>query len=282
MPGGSLVYVEHDPTPALAPFAQCLWTLSGGGGAMGDPQPVVPDGCTELVFNLADPFERFRLDGSFVERQPRALLVGPSATSVVIVATGAVDLIGIRLHPWAAGAFLGIPPLEVRDQLVSLTDATPVIERAAATMWQETTSDARLAAVVRALEKVAGQRARPEPALRAAVRLLTGSSAPRSLGDLADRLGKSVRWLQRRFEHDVGLGPKLLARVARVQRAIRLAQQSPSSSWGAVAALAGYFDQSHLVRDFREIAGFTPTDLSTRGGELTQAFLEKEPRRPEA
>jgi AraC-like DNA-binding protein len=82
--------------------------------------------------------------------------------------------------------------------------------------------------------------------------------------------------VQRSFEREVGLNPKMLARIARVQRAMRIADRSPTLSWSAVAAEAGYFDHSHLVRDFRQLVGCPPSELEARAGELTDVFLAGE------
>jgi transcriptional regulator GlxA family with amidase domain len=86
--------------------------------------------------------------------------------------------------------------------------------------------------------------------------------APRSagrvaIGELANELGWSHRRLIARFREQVGLAPKAAARVLRFDRAAR-ALRSPSRTIGEVAFECGYFDQAHLNRDFRELAGITP------------------------
>lgn len=272
-----LVYAEHAPTPGLAPFVRCLWALSGPAGAGASPQPVVPDGCMELVVNLADPFARYGVDGSFIERQPCELLVGPSTGPTVIVPTGRIDLIGVRLHPWGAATFLGMPPGDLRDELLPMDIVSGELARLVAPVWDAHDSGDRLLRLVAALEAIARNREQPDPGLRAAIEMLDVAEEAPPLREIAARLGRSMRWIQRGFERDVGLGPKMLARIVRVQRALRLADRSPGSSWSAIAARAGYFDQSHLIRDFRQLVGCTPTELGSRAGELTEAFLERGP-----
>ena len=267
-------YLEHRPPTRLAPFVRCLWTLAGPAGEARAPQPVVPDGCMEVVFNLADPFERYDVAGRFVERQPRELIVGPTTGPVVIVPTGAVDLIGVRFHPWGAAAFLAMPPAALRDQLLPLGNASSELGHAAERLRPHAPPLSRTATLIRALEAIADRRRTPDPALRAALGMMVSTTSPPSLRTVAARLGRSVRWVQRAFGRDIGLGPKMLMRIARVQRAMRFAERSPGRRWAAVAAEAGYFDHSHLVRDFRQLVGCTPSELEVRAGALTEAFLE--------
>jgi AraC-like DNA-binding protein len=63
------------------------------------------------------------------------------------------------------------------------------------------------------------------------------------------------------FTAQVGMTPKRLSRVLRFQRACHVARQSPTPDWARVAQVCGYFDQSHLIRDIRELSGFSPVQL---------------------
>src|SRR5207302_9762038 len=84
----------------------------------------------------------------------------------------------------------------------------------------------------------------------------TGGRAP--IGTLADELGWSHRRLIARFQEQIGLAPKTLARVIRFDRAVSLLRARGRSSLAEIAYDCGYFDQAHMNRDFRELAGMTP------------------------
>jgi len=94
-------------------------------------------------------------------------------------------------------------------------------------------------------------------------RQLTGSSGTVRVGELADQVGWSPRYLQRLMLAETGLTPKSAARVARFDRARRMLQRRAGA--GGPAALAdlaadcGYYDQAHLAREFRELAGCRPS-----------------------
>jgi AraC-like DNA-binding protein len=81
---------------------------------------------------------------------------------------------------------------------------------------------------------------------------------------VAERLGVTARHLRRAFTESVGIGPKEFARTGRLQRAVRMA--AASKDWARIAADAGYYDQAHLIADFRELVGLTPGAFLRRAG----------------
>ena len=77
-------------------------------------------------------------------------------------------------------------------------------------------------------------------------------------------MGYSRKQLINRFRQHIGLPPKLAARVIRFSHAVRLLQESEERNWMDIAFDAGYYDQSHLIRDFLEFTGSTPTEYIAR------------------
>jgi AraC-like DNA-binding protein len=66
------------------------------------------------------------------------------------------------------------------------------------------------------------------------------------------------------FTESIGIGPKDFARAARLQRAVRMTKTS--TDWGRIAADVGYYDQAHLIADFRDLVGLTPGAFAKRAG----------------
>jgi AraC-like DNA-binding protein len=264
-------YREIAPSAVLAPFVRCLWHLSGGTEPTRDPQPIVPDGCVEIVLNCADPF--LRVNGG-AHRQPGAMLVGQLTGPVVVVPTGAVDVWGVRLHPWGAAACLRMPLVELRESTVPLAE---VLNADLADELHEGVGTDGIPALSATLERWLSRRPPPDRGARAAVELIARGRSLPSVRSIGAQLGRSTRWVQRTFRETVGLSPKMLSRIGRVQRAMRLATSRPAKTWSSIAADVGYFDQSHLVRDFRHIVGLTPSAFAARELHITVAFIESEP-----
>jgi AraC-like DNA-binding protein len=100
------------------------------------------------------------------------------------------------------------------------------------------------------------RRAGTELALAAAGRLTSAN-----VNAVAVALGVSERHLRRVFRETIGLSPKAFAQLARFHRALGAARKDAGASWASIAAAAGYYDQAHLIADFRAIAGVTPRAL---------------------
>lgn len=94
-----------------------------------------------------------------------------------------------------------------------------------------------------------------------AAELIRGDGRDRHLADVARRLGITERHLRRVLPEATGLSPKQFQRVHRLNRAVAAADRTPCPSWARIAAMAGYYDQSHLIQEFRAITGRGPVEL---------------------
>jgi methylphosphotriester-DNA--protein-cysteine methyltransferase len=112
------------------------------------------------------------------------------------------------------------------------------------------------------------ERGSADPLVDEAARLLSRSS---DVGAAASQLGVSPRQLERRFKAHVGISPKYFARIRRFQRVFP-AMEEDSAGWVDAAADCGYYDQAHLIRDFRDFAGEPPSHLLA-GNDLARHFL---------
>jgi AraC-like DNA-binding protein len=269
-----LTYTAHAVPAAARRFVQSVWTLRGvSAGRDADPSPILPDGCVELLLNVGDPTER--VSGQLREWQPSVLVAGQMTTAVTVVSRGRVDLIGVRLHPWAAGAFLRVAMHELRDRIVP-ADVVPVASRLLHQAGRTEEADHRLQAVLGTLEDHAIRCEAPSPTDAAMTRWAAARAANARAGALASQFGLSSRRIQQRFAHAVGMSPKQLMRITRLQRALEAARSTPHRGLAAAALASGYYDHAHLDRDCRAIAGEPPSAVLLRSG-LTAAMLERGP-----
>jgi AraC-like DNA-binding protein len=231
-----MTYREHPPPPALAPWVQCAWQRSGDGGP---PVRVVPDGCIDVVWT----------EGAGTQ------VVGPNTTAFLVPLAAGTRVAGVRLHPGTAPALLGVDAAALRDGRLAIDDAWGDEGRRLAEALDE--HDDRAHILLSALAQRAATAAAPDALVRAAIgRLLVPRVA---VAALARELGVSERQLRRRFEATVGYGPRRLARVLRLGRA--LAAAHAGEELGRVAADAGYADQAHFTHDCRSLAGAAPSAL---------------------
>jgi AraC-like DNA-binding protein len=266
-------YAEIQPSPALAHYVECFWTLCGDRHSVSPPaEPIPPDGRIEIVLNFADRFRR-RRNGRW-DLQPQRFVVGQMEESVLVQPTGRVDFLGIRFRHEGAFPILRIPLGEITGSILPLDELVGTFDRTLAEQAGAVSSTAaRIACVERALLERAQDSQEADARLRQAVRAIEHGHGALSISHLARDLGVHSRKLERDFHHWVGLAPKRLARILRFQSVFRAVEQSPAGGeWAAVAAECGYFDQAHLIRDFRELSGLTPAALFSADMLLTRYF----------
>jgi AraC-like DNA-binding protein len=264
-------YAEHAPPPALAPYIRCLWTLRGDADANDGGEPVLPDGCPEVVLNFGDRFRRHLGHGG-VERQPRTLIAGQLTRAIAIEPEGRIDLLGIRFHPWGAAPFLRVSASELRDRMIGLSDLN-WLDRALQRIGDADDDGWRLALATGALaECLPRAHCLRASAPRAVALVHAGSDSVRAM---AAALGTTVRNVQQAFQHEIGMSPKTLMRIARLQRAAGMVRGGAGMTLSRIAHAAGYYDHAHFTRDCRDIAGLTPTELFGARAELTEVFLDR-------
>lgn len=182
---------------------------------------------------------------------------------------GGQRVVSARLRLATAAAALGVPASAMSGRIVALEElwTAAAVRRLYARLLEA--PDISAAAAV--LESAIGERlanvAPRTPSLQlalAAARRLTSAT----VSSVAAELGVSERHLRRAFRENIGVSPKEFARVMRFHRALRAARSGAEGSWARIAAVAGYYDQAHLIADFRAIAGVTPRVLL---GELRTA-----------
>jgi AraC-like DNA-binding protein len=268
-------YSEIPSRPPLNHFVECFWMLEGDGPIPGGaPERILPDGCVELILNFGERFSQHQKNRR--ELQPRHFLVGQMSGPILISPTGAVQLLGIRFHPGGTAPFLRVPMNELTDQIAELGSLSGAFERELLMVSEylsslrEKTSAIESVLIARLLR---GSYDSSASAVKLAARIVD-SGGRVSVDRLATGVGISSRQLERRFLREIGIGPKLLGRIVRFQQVFR-AVERVDSAWASIAVECGYYDQAHLIRDFNQFAGQTPSVLLAERSALTEAFTRK-------
>jgi AraC-like DNA-binding protein len=188
---------------------------------------------------------------------------GLYARAVTVGHDGEGDAVQVDLTPLGARRFLGVPLRELAHRSVELSDllgpaADRLVEGLALTRDWEARFDLLDAAVTRRV--ATGRPASPD--VERAWTKLARSGGTIRVDELAADLRCSRRHLTARFHEEMGLPPKALARVLRFQRALALIRLG--RDWARIAQACGYYDQPHLNREFRDLAGATPGELRAR------------------
>jgi AraC-like DNA-binding protein len=225
---------EHRPPTVLADWLDRVWEREAG---QGGPARILPDGCIDIVFS---PSRGLRL-------------VGANTVAFLSDVEPAEIVVGARMVPGGAPALLGIAAEDQLDRRMPLRD---VIGDDGARLEQRL-SEARDPVATLGQWLLHRSRGAPGPDPLVTATIVELASGQARIGRLAAELGVSERGLRRRVTTAVGYGPKRLARVLRLRRALALAQSGEELA--AAAFAAGYADQAHLGHDCSELAGVPPT-----------------------
>ncbi|QIS06711.1 helix-turn-helix domain-containing protein [Nocardia brasiliensis] len=240
-----------------------LAVLRGFGFDVFEPNPVrrrkIPGGTVKLVFALDGIFDGRSID-------PTALVIGLHDRAGTAGHAGRMRSVQLQLDPLTARGLLGVPLDELRNQAVPLTELFGRPVRQLTERLAETpTWPARFTLLGDYLRQRACDNERTaDRAIGHAVRELRRSDGIRPVTALAAESGWSQRHFRRRFAAEVGLPPKDYASLLRFSAALTAMTTHPWHDPSALAAEFGYYDQSHLTRDFHRFAGTSPGRLLSR------------------
>lgn len=247
------------PGPPLDEYIDRFWLCSD---TPAHPRErILPSGTVELVINLSDDEIRIYdpLHPACVRRYPGAVVSGPYSNFFLIDPLQHASIIGVHFRPGRAVPVLGVPAVELADTHLDLKTlwgrtATELRER----LGTAATPAERFAVLEEVLRSRLCRRLRHHNAVPVALDAFEQADTAVKVRDLARQVGLSQRRFIQLFTAAVGLTPKLYGRVRRFQRARELVRNATAPDWAEVAVACGYFDQSHLIRDFGEFSGLSP------------------------
>lgn len=242
-------------SPMLLPFVKSFHYHEQD---LGDGlERIVPSGQAHLMVNLAeDEFRTYdRLQPGLMSRHPGAVLSGPHAQSTVLDTRQFRWLAAVQFRAGGAAHFLHMPMSEACGQVLGVDELWRSDRGSLRERLLEAKDPRAKFAVFEEMLLEHLQHAF-DPAVACA---LGGLDRGLPVAEVASGLGMLPRTFTRRFTSKVGIVPKRFARIRRLQRVMRALRNAPAADLSELAARHGYFDQSHLAHEFRELADITPS-----------------------
>lgn len=251
------LYTVH---PLLQEFVQCIMVVHAEVDVIDGPAVYVypPTPQTSLFFYIGDRI-RVKTDGETgFELQPRSVFVGQQLTRVALDIGSSHKAVRVGFHPGGLHRLLGI---SMADLIDAHFDAEDVFSAGMKEVNDKLAAAKDFDDVHRVIENFLLQQVRKLkqalPFDKAMLELLRfGGIIP--MEKIASLACLSLRQFERVSKDRIGLPPKLFARLVRFSKAYRLRENFPDRSWTNIAYECGYFDQMHLIRDFKQFAGVAP------------------------
>lgn len=253
-----------------------LWEIDGACPPARERE--LPRGDVSLIVNLAG--RHAIVDPKHPARETvfdDAWVTGLHETAFITASGGRAWLCGARFTVEGAYRFLGVAPREIANTLVHLdtlhgSSATRLVDE----IRTAATADLRLSILGDYIIEQAARNCRWDVAVAWALNRISASHGCVPVASIAREIGWSRKHLHRRFVDQVGIAPKSCAKVARFHSALLALESVEEERLASTAQRLGYFDQAHLAREFRAIAGLTITEYQrARGYSIDYGFARE-------
>jgi AraC-like DNA-binding protein len=226
----------------------------------------IPSVRAVMIINLGEPIRVLgsRRDAGWSE-QPEGFVAGLHDTFALTETGGSQAGVQVDLTPIGAHLLLGFPMHELAQRVVTIEElfgrGGMLLREALAEApgWAE-----RFALVDEFLLTLLDRARSPVPSVTRALGRLRESGGTVPVGVIAGEIGCSRRHLISRFREQVGVTPKLLARILRFEHVVSLVDARTEMGWAEIAQVCGYYDQAHMIRDFHQFAGGPPSEFARR------------------
>ena len=259
------------PSPDLAGAVDSLWAVASN--LAGFREHVVPRENVELMINLGG--RQLVHDPNGTTRSFRRSWVSGLQTSFLDIESPETPRLFVAsLRPAHAASVFGVAGTEIAGRVLPLDDLIGGRAEALALRLEEAAGDEARFLI---LEDFLRQRMRVvragNPTAMRAIGRIFNSGGQIAIAAMAKDFGCSGRYLETRVGELAGLSPKQLARVVRFTRAIETVRVAAHVDWTRIAQAAGFFDQSHLNKEWRQLTGVGPSEFLARRDPSTQAVL---------
>lgn len=253
-------YQELQPSGHLSQFIDQITFNGFKLAAAGSMEHVIPDGMTELVFNFGSGYERKIGSKNDFAKICGSHVVGIKSQPHEIRHNDSMNTIAVRFRPAGLSFFTSIPLNEFIDSTVP---AEVIFGTDIKILEEQLYHCPALEKQVLLLEQFLLNRLQTVNKHRTTCDILTcmyQNPALFKLSECLENKGFYYKKLERQFQELIGLAPKQLARIVRMNYAVISKIQNSSLSFTELTYLAGYCDQSHLIREFQHFAGKKPKD----------------------
>ncbi len=251
------VYIPH---PALQEFVISIIAIDAvlpdGVDEVVTPYPPTPH--QSIIYYGNHPIKMQKEGWNHFDLQPSTVVIGPMYTRVNLIVRKRLKAVRVDFHPGGLYRLLGIPMTSLFDEgfnaLEVFGNEMKVINQQ---LLDSRDNETRKDIVEKFLLEKRNHLKTPLP-FDFAMRELMRNDGNVSIEKIASFACLSMRQFERKCSERIGMPPKSFARIIRFSKAYRLKEAHPHLTWTAIAHEAGYFDQMHFIRDFKEFAGVTP------------------------
>jgi AraC-like DNA-binding protein len=271
-------YQTFQPQTDLQSLVKCYWSLEVPSEPNHHKQRIVPDGCMELIFILGDDIKRYTSATEFII-QPRAFVVGQITEPFIIQPTNSVHCFATRFYPYGFANFITIPleELENKETPIELLFGELQAKELEQQIIAAENNEQRVVIIETFLLNKLHEKSTIDHIVKATIDTLLLTNGSEAIKTILKQDLSKRRQLERKFSKQVGLSPKQLGRVIRLQTALKILLNKKAESLTQIAYESEYYDQAHFIKDFKEFTGINPKSfLDDEEMKLSTAFYQQD------
>jgi AraC-like DNA-binding protein len=258
-----MYYQTFKPNKDLETWVKCYWTLNSSVEDIFEKQTIVPDGCFEMIFHYGDLYKQYYDTGQHII-QPRCFIIGQLTKPLEIEPTGVTGIFAVRFHPNGFVPFTSTS-ISIKDLSNTAFDLSKVFGKEGEEIVQKVINAASTLERINCVEsflisKIINTQT-IDRIVKSAVETIITANGQLSIQALSQKVDINRRQLERRFSSTIGLSPKQLSKVIRLQAAFKLLIDKKNTSLTDLAYEGEYYDQAHFIKDFKELTGVTPKEF---------------------
>ncbi|PCE64073.1 AraC family transcriptional regulator [Sediminicola luteus] len=269
-------YHTFPPHPDIEALVNCYWSLEIPARPQPERQRILADGTLEMVFILGDDIKRYTSEEEFI-LQPRAMVLGHTLEPFYVEPTGRVQSFAVRFYPYG---FINLIPATLGELANKETPLAYLIGKETAEALETqiiaaADTQERIAIIERFLMDKLQSADTVDQIVSSTVTSLLQTQGATAIAEILKENGISRRQLERKFAANIGLSPKQMAKLIRLQAALKLVLNEDDTKLTQIAYDSAYYDQAHFIKDFKEFTGLNPKAfLGHASMELSSVFYK--------
>ena len=255
-------YQTYKPHPDLKSAINCYWTLEVPATNDSQKQRIIPDGTIEMAFILGDDIKRYTSEDDFI-LQPRAMVLGQTIEPFYIEPTGYVNTFAIRFYPYGFANFVTVPirTLANKETPIEILFGEKTAKKLDQEIVQATNVKQRIEIIEHFLLNKLSEQSTVDNIVRTTIDALLLTKGSGSISSILKEDLSKRRQLERKFMKQIGISPKQLGKVIRLQSALKMLLNEEGENLTNIAYENKYYDQAHFIKDFKEFTGISPKEF---------------------
>lgn len=255
-------YQTFQPNSDLESLVSCYWTLEVPAESDAQKQRIIPDGTIEMAFILGDDIKRYTSEDEFII-QPRAMVLGQTIEPFYIEPTRNVNTFAIRFYPYGFANFVTLPikNLANKETPIELLFGEKTASALERKIIEATNTSERIGIIENFLLDKLNEKTTINNIVKTTIDALLATNGSASISTILKEDLSKRRQLERNFKKQIGVSPKQLGKVIRLQTALKMLLNKKSENLTDIAYESEYFDQAHFTKDFKEFTGINPKEF---------------------